>query len=163
MNRKAPRTRSAISSVAKPRNSTLPATAVRGGVARQPDALGNEPPIHIYELNDQSSTTAGDSVSQDHKAELDRHMAWLEDKLPDRAAAGVAWLRKPSSRLVRIPVGGLLMVGGVFSFLPVLGVWMLPLGLILIAQDVPVLQAPIAKSLGWVEQKWLARRARSVR
>nr|WP_184257387.1 hypothetical protein [Rhodopseudomonas rhenobacensis] len=90
-------------------------------------------------------------------------MAWFEGKLPPRAASGVAWLRKPSSRLVRIPVGGLLMVGGVFSFLPVLGVWMLPLGLILIAQDVPVLQGPIAKSLGWVEQKWLARRERSVR
>lgn len=28
----------------------------------------------------------------------------------------------------RLPVGLLLMLGGVFSFLPVLGLWMLPLG-----------------------------------
>ncbi|HEY0330330.1 MAG TPA: hypothetical protein VGC77_14690 [Rhodopseudomonas sp.] len=105
----------------------------------------------------------GDSVSQDHKAELDRHMAWFEGKLPPRAAEGVAWLRKPSSKLVRIPVGTALAVGGVFSFLPVLGLWMLPLGLILIAQDVPILQGPIAKGLGWIEQKWMARRARTLR
>ena len=32
------------------------------------------------------------------------------------------------------------MLGGIFSFLPLLGVWMLPLGLLLIAQDVPFLQ-----------------------
>ena len=34
----------------------------------------------------------------------------------------------------------LLILGGIFSFLPVLGLWMLPLGLLLIAQDVPLLQ-----------------------
>ena len=31
----------------------------------------------------------------------------------------------------------LLMVGGVFGFLPVLGFWMLPLGLAFIALDIP--------------------------
>ena len=39
----------------------------------------------------------------------------------------------------------LLVAGGIFSFLPVLGLWMLPLGLVLFAQDVPVLQKPMAK------------------
>uniref|UniRef100_Q07JJ1 Transmembrane protein (PGPGW) n=1 Tax=Rhodopseudomonas palustris (strain BisA53) TaxID=316055 RepID=Q07JJ1_RHOP5 len=96
-----------------------------------------------------------------HKAELDRHLAWFEDKLPQRPARFVGWLRKPSSRLVRIPLSILLMVGGFFAFLPVLGFWMLPLGLILIAQDLPFLQGPIARTLGWVERKWLARQARS--
>ena len=37
----------------------------------------------------------------------------------------------------------LLIFGGIFSFLPVLGLWMLPLGLLLFAQDVPVLQKPM--------------------
>jgi hypothetical protein len=27
----------------------------------------------------------------------------------------------------------------------------------LFAQDVPVLQKPMSKSLGWVERKWIAR------
>ncbi len=68
-------------------------------------------------------------------------------------------MRKPSSRLVRIPLALLLIIGGIFSFLPVLGLWMLPLGLILIAQDLPFLQGPMARMLGWIERKWLERKA----
>jgi hypothetical protein len=36
---------------------------------------------------------------------------------------------------------------------------MLPLGLILIAQDLPFLQGPMARMLGWMECKWLERKA----
>jgi hypothetical protein len=97
-------------------------------------------------------------VSEDHKAELDRHFAWFEDKLPAKPAKFVGWLRRPSSRLVRIPTAILLVGGGVFSFLPVLGLWMLPLGLVLIAQDVPALQKPTAIGLGWIEKKWINHR-----
>ena len=96
-------------------------------------------------------------MSDHYKKELDRHFAWFEGKLPPRSARFVGWLRKPSSRLVRIPVAVLLVAGGALSFLPVLGLWMLPLGLVLFAQDVPVLQKPMAKSLGWVERKWIER------
>jgi len=84
--------------------------------------------------------------------------------LPARFAGFFAWVRKPSSRLVRIPLALLLVLGGIFSFLPVLGLWMLPLGLVLIAQDIPFLQKPIARMLGWIERKWLERqRAREGR
>lgn len=93
----------------------------------------------------------------EHKKELDRHFAWFEEKLPPRPARFVSWLRKPSSIYARMPLAFLLMVGGVFSFLPVLGLWMLPLGLVLFAQDVPPLQKPMAQGLGWVERKWLER------
>jgi hypothetical protein len=34
---------------------------------------------------------------------------------------------------------------------------MLPLGLLLFAQDVPFLQPPMARMLGWVERRWIAR------
>lgn len=81
-------------------------------------------------------------VNADHKAEIDRHFTWLEQRLPAGPARYVNWLRRPSSKLVRIPLSLLLMVGGVFSILPVLGLWMLPLGMLLIAQDVPVLENP---------------------
>ena len=92
-----------------------------------------------------------------HQEELDQHFAWFEAKLPPRAAKFVGWLRKPSSRYARIPLALLLIFGGIFSFLPVLGIWMLPLGLVLFAQDVPVLQKPVAQSLGWVERRWIER------
>ena len=56
--------------------------------------------------------------------------------------------------MVRLPVAGLLVLGGIFSFLPVLGIWMLPLGLLLFAQDLPILEKPMAKGLGWIERRW---------
>ena len=34
---------------------------------------------------------------------------------------------------------------------------MLPLGLLLFAQDIPPLQKPMAQALGWIERKWLER------
>jgi hypothetical protein len=96
-------------------------------------------------------------VSEHSKRELDRHFAWFEARLSPRLARFVGWLRRPSSRLVRIPLAILLILGGIFSFLPVLGLWMLPLGLLLFAQDVPILQKPMARMLGWVERKWIER------
>jgi hypothetical protein len=96
-------------------------------------------------------------VSEHSKKELDRHFAWFQKKLPPGPARFVGWLRKPSSILVRIPLAILLIAGGIFSFLPILGLWMLPLGLVLFAQDVPILQTPMARALGWIERKWMER------
>jgi hypothetical protein len=96
-------------------------------------------------------------VRAHYRSEIDRHLARFERKLPRGPARIVAWLRKPSSRYVRIPLAIFLILGGIFSFLPVLGLWMLPLGLLLFAQDVPLLQPPIARILGWVERKWIER------
>ncbi len=41
---------------------------------------------------------------------------------------------------VRSVLGLLLMAGGVLGFLPILGFWMLPLGLALVALDIPCLR-----------------------
>ena len=43
----------------------------------------------------------------------------------------------PATRAGRIGLGSALVVGGAFGFLPVVGFWMLPLGLLVLAQDVP--------------------------
>jgi hypothetical protein len=42
----------------------------------------------------------------------------------------------PASRIGRIALGSGLIVGGVLGFLPVGGFWMLPLGVIVLAQDI---------------------------
>jgi hypothetical protein len=103
-------------------------------------------------------------LSTKYQMELDRHFAWFEGKLPPRPARFVAWLRRPSSRWVRFPLALLLILGGIFSFLPVLGLWMLPLGLLLFAQDVPLLQGPLVRLLAWIERKWTERqRAKAAR
>jgi hypothetical protein len=56
-------------------------------------------------------------------------------------------LRRDNWRVVRIPLALLLIFGGVFSFLPLLGIWMLPVGLLLLAVDLPFLRAPISALL----------------
>ncbi len=43
----------------------------------------------------------------------------------------------PASRLGRIIVGGLCVIGGVLGFLPILGYWMVPLGLLILSVDFP--------------------------
>ncbi|PJN95772.1 hypothetical protein CNY89_06545 [Amaricoccus sp. HAR-UPW-R2A-40] len=52
----------------------------------------------------------------------------------------VDWLIHDRKRLIRVPVAILLIIGGIFSFLPVLGAWMIPVGLMLLALDVPMLR-----------------------
>jgi hypothetical protein len=47
-------------------------------------------------------------------------------------------------RLVRVPVAVLMMLGGFFSFLPVFGLWMLPLGLMLLAVDVAPIRPTVS-------------------
>ena len=82
----------------------------------------------------------------------------LEQEIPERGARALRSLRHPDARLIRIPIALLCIVGGIFSFLPVLGIWMLPLGLLLIAQDVPFLRKPIARFTIWGMSKWVALR-----
>jgi hypothetical protein len=102
-------------------------------------------------------------MREDHQAELDRHFAWFEGRLPPRPARLVGWLRKPSSRYAGIPLAILLIVGGVFSFLPVLGLWMLPRTPFVRAGRAGAAAAD-GRMLGWVERKWIARqRAKGAR
>lgn len=82
-------------------------------------------------------------------------------KLPARGQKAVAWLREPSRRWVRGMMGGLLVLGGIFSILPVLGLWMLPLGLALLAQDFPWMKSGLERSARWIEALWLRWKSRS--
>lgn len=79
----------------------------------------------------------------------------------------VPLLRGPLTRLrrghwfpLRFPLAVLLTVGGFFWFLPVLGLWMLPAGLLLLAIDLPHLRGPISAAIirgrRW-SQRWLRR------
>ena len=95
-----------------------------------------------------------DDAKRDDATLLDRKIDRISDSLPESAGGFLRWLRGPSSRWVRVPFALLLIVGGVVGFLPVLGFWMVPLGVLLIAQDVPLLQRPILRCLTWLERKW---------
>lgn len=89
---------------------------------------------------------------------LERQLDKLSKRLPKGIGGPFLWLRAPTSRWVRIPAGVLLIIGGVFGFLPIIGFWMAPLGALLIAQDVPFLRRPTLRALGWLEHKWDERK-----
>ena len=83
----------------------------------------------------------------------DHRLERLLDRLPERWRKTLRRLRHPSARWARIPAAILLILGGVLSILPVLGLWMLPLGLILLAEDIPALHRSRARLLGWLERR----------
>lgn len=47
------------------------------------------------------------------------------------------WVKNHDNHWVRKVVGILLIFGGILGFLPVLGFWMIPLGMMLLATDIP--------------------------
>ncbi len=73
------------------------------------------------------------------------------------------WLRQPAMLWVRIPAALILIGAGFVGFLPILGFWMVPLGLLLIAQDVPFLQPPLTRLLRWAADRWLKDKKKSGR
>jgi hypothetical protein len=97
-------------------------------------------------------------VRQSSRAVLRRAFKHLEHEVPVSVARQIRNLRHPKARWVRIPMGLLLILGGIFSILPVLGIWMLPLGLLLLAYDLPFLRRPVGRFTIWATRKWLALR-----
>ncbi|MBO0905280.1 hypothetical protein [Jiella sonneratiae] len=46
----------------------------------------------------------------------------------------------PGSKPWRIALGSALLVGGILGFLPILGFWMAPLGLVVLSVDSPLMR-----------------------
>jgi hypothetical protein len=78
---------------------------------------------------------------------LDQAFDRLQAMLPGKPSRALGWLHNPPSRYVRLPLGIFCVIGGFLWFLPVLGIEMLPIGVLLIAQDVPFLRKPVGKAM----------------
>jgi hypothetical protein len=92
-------------------------------------------------------------------SDLDQQLSQFAQRLPPKLGRVLLWLWQPSRIWLRVPLAIALVVGGLLSFLPVLGIWMLPLGLVLAARDIPFLQAPMARMLAWIETRWPRRKS----
>ncbi len=46
----------------------------------------------------------------------------------------------PPSKPIRVGIGILLIIGGLLGFLPILGFWMIPLGLLVLSVDIPIVR-----------------------
>jgi hypothetical protein len=82
----------------------------------------------------------------------------LLQELPEPVARALSRLRAPGMRWVRVGFGVLFMAGGALSFLPVLGIELLPLGVLLLAQDMPPLHRPVG-----VATLWFVERVRAIK
>ncbi len=80
------------------------------------------------------------------RARFERQFLAIEQQLP--------WLRRPLTVIrargwwvIRLPIALLFIAGGILSILPFLGLWMLPVGLLLLAVDLPLLRAPLSAGI----------------
>ena len=88
--------------------------------------------------------------------DLDEQLDRIEGVCPTFLAKTVHFLREPGFRWLRLTAGVLLIIGGCLWFLPILGLEMIPIGLMLIAIDVPFLRGPVARMVAWVERRVLS-------
>lgn len=77
----------------------------------------------------------------DHRRVVRMLSAPLQDEDPPRKLRVLGReIVLPRSRRARISIGGGLVVAGMFGFLPVLGFWMIPVGLLVLSTDVPAVR-----------------------
>ena len=95
-------------------------------------------------------------TDEEGKQLLNEALDELERETPDRVTRMIRWLRTPEARRVRLPLGILCIIASFFWFLPVIGIEYLPIGLLLIAVDVPFLRRPVALFVLWLEDRWVA-------
>jgi len=82
---------------------------------------------------------------------------------PHRISFGRFSVRVPASRTPRIALGIALCIGGFLGFLPILGFWMLPLGLILLSIDLKPVRRWRRRFEVWWGRRRQARRAKNNR
>lgn len=60
----------------------------------------------------------------------------------------------PASRWVRIALGSTLVVFGLLGFLPILGFWMVPLGLLILSMDLAFVRRWRRRTAVWLERRY---------
>jgi len=61
--------------------------------------------------------------------------------------------RVPQQKWLRILLGVSLVLGGLVGFLPIVGFWMLPLGLFVLSVDVPIVRR-FTRRIGLMWARW---------
>lgn len=77
----------------------------------------------------------------------DQKQSW-KSRLMKVLRKGYRWGQEKIPRGLRLVVGLLLIAGGIFGFLPILGFWMVPVGAMFVAMDIPPLRRWLDKKLG---------------
>lgn len=101
-------------------------------------------------------------MAERHRRRLERQLHAVLKGTPDMRARLFALLG-PRGWLLRVPVALLLIAGGFLAILPVFGLWMIPLGLILLAFDLPILRPSVNAALIRARRKWATWRRKGRR
>jgi hypothetical protein len=98
---------------------------------------------------------------RDRPAFRDRRLQRLTARLPFGLRSAIHGLRRPSARVLRLPAGLMFLIGGaILTPLPVFGLWMLPVGFVLLAEDIPLFRGLVTRLLDTLEKHkphWLRR------
>lgn len=92
-------------------------------------------------------------MSMRHKRRLDRQFTALTSRSPRLRRMSAVIQGRPGV-VLRLPVGLLLIAGGVLAILPIFGLWMIPLGLLLLAIDLPLLRPFVSALIIRLRRKW---------
>ena len=94
----------------------------------------------------------------DFHDEMDR----FQNHIPSFVGRNLNRLRRERAIWVRVPTGVALIGGGVLGFLPlpIVSIWMLPVGLALLAHDIPTMRGPMARLLYFTNRKIEKRKTR---
>lgn len=65
----------------------------------------------------------------------------------------------PASPLIRVILGVLLIIGGILGFLPILGFWMIPLGVLVLSVDLHFVRRRRRQTEVKILRWWRARKA----
>lgn len=63
--------------------------------------------------------------------------------------------------MARVGVGVAFVLGGLVGFLPILGFWMVPVGLLVLSVDMPPVRRFNRRATVWFLRKWAAFRGRA--
>ena len=99
------------------------------------------------------------TLTPDFHEEMDR----FQNQIPSWVADNLKRLRGERAIWVRVPAGVALVGGGVLGFLPlpIVSIWMLPVGLALLAHDIPTMRTPMARLLHFTNRKIEKRKTAS--
>ena len=92
-------------------------------------------------------------MSVRHKRRFDRQLAAMTRRSPMLGRFAAVIQGRPGI-LVRLPLGLLLIAGGFLAILPVFGLWMIPLGLVILAIDLPALRPFVSATIIRLRRKW---------
>jgi hypothetical protein len=82
-------------------------------------------------------------------------MRTIQSASPKRAMPKTI-IRIPRSKLGRFILGWSLIGGGILGFLPILGFWMVPLGMLVLSADYPYMRRWRRRTQVWLgRKKWI--------